>query len=252
MLAGAANFRDLGGIMTADGRRVRSGAIYRSNSFARLTDEDISIIDRIGLKTIIDLRTSGERTRSPSRWTNADVRVVSSKKVDTEMMLAPILLAGDGDEAEWIRRFSEFFAQIPELYADEFAAMFAALAAGETPLLVNCSAGKDRTGVAVILILSALGVDHEVAVADYLLSAERLQGDPAFVEMLSKTVLGSFGKLPPHARAIMLGTHRKHADAAIASVAANHGSIEGYFIERLGLSPEALASMRDRLTETPS
>lgn len=180
------------------------------------------------------------------------MRIVSSGKRDTDTMLAPILEAGDGDEAEWHRRFSQFFAQIPELYAEEFTAMFGSLVAGEIPLLVNCSAGKDRTGVAAMLILAALGVDHEVAIADYLQSGERLRGDPAFVEMLSTTVLDGFGRLPPHARAVMLGTHRQHADAALASVVTGYGSVEGYLIGRLGFSSEALQLMRERLTERVS
>ena len=78
MLTGAANFRDLGGILTVDGRRIRSGMIYRSNSFSRLTEEDIAVVERLGLKTIIDLRTYAERSRSPSRWINDLVNVVSS------------------------------------------------------------------------------------------------------------------------------------------------------------------------------
>ncbi|HYP57995.1 MAG TPA: tyrosine-protein phosphatase [Beijerinckia sp.] len=252
MLTGAANFRDLGGILTVDGRRIRSGMIYRSNSFSRLTEEDIAVVERLGLKTIIDLRTYAERSRSPSRWINDLVNVVSSGKLDTEMMLAPIFEAGDGDEVEWRRRFSEFFAQIPDLYADEFAAMFGALAEGKTPLLVNCSAGKDRTGVAALLILLAVGVDREVAIADYLLSEERLQNDPAFVEMLSATVHDGFSRLPPYARAVMLGTHRQHADAVIGTIGANYGSVEGYLIRRLGFSSEALLLMRERLTEAVS
>jgi len=246
MLTGARNFRDLGGLPAAGGRRVRYGRIYRSSSLARLTDDDVNTIEQLGLRTVIDLRTKAERLRGPSRWGLGVANLVESPKRDTADMLASLLDAG---EVAWRDRFSDFYARIPELYADEYSKMFRALASGNTPLLVNCSAGKDRTGVAVMLVLVTLGVDHESAISDYLLSAERLRGDPGFADMLSTTVAEGFGRLPPEARAVMLGADRAHIETALQAIRDDFGSVPNYLIHRLALSADAIEAMRHHLTE---
>jgi protein-tyrosine phosphatase len=248
MLEGATNFRDLGGMETADGRRIRLGMLYRSNSFARLTPADIVMVERLGLRTIVDLRSVAERRKSPSLWTSTSATILSSPKADTADMLSPIIAMGEGDEGQWRARFSGFFAEIPRLYAQEYGQMFRALAAGGLPMLVNCSAGKDRTGVAILLILTMIGVPPESALADYLLSGERLNGDAAFVDMLTGNVLHGFADLPLAGRQVMLGVHESHARAALSAIAQDHGSVEAYVIEQSGLTRTDIDRIRDDLT----
>jgi protein-tyrosine phosphatase len=249
MLSGARNFRDIGGLPTTKGRRVRYGKIYRSGSLARVTDGDLKAIERLGLRTVVDLRTETERSRGPSRWASSEVNVIESPKRDTADMLAGLLATGDSGHPAWRDRFSAFYASIPELYAGEYSKMFQAIAAGDTPLLVNCSAGKDRTGVAIMFILVALGADHESAISDYMLSEERLRDDPGFTDMLSTMVLEDFNQLSPPARTVMLGTDRAHIEAALQAVAGAYGSVSNYLTERLGMTADALAFMRRHLTE---
>jgi protein-tyrosine phosphatase len=249
MLTGATNFRDLGGLPVAGGRRVRHGRIYRSNNLARLTDDDVSTIEGLGLRTVVDLRTEAERLRNPTRGLWDAVTTVTSAKRDTAEMLASLIGAGEGDDAALLERFSAFYARMPDLYADEYGAMFGALAAGETPLLVNCSAGKDRTGVAVMLIMVALKVDHDAIIADYMLSGARLPSGPGFTDMLSATAAERFGRLSPKARAVMLGVDPGHIEAALEAVRRDYGSAQGYLIDRLGLTADAIRAMRHHLTE---
>ena len=247
MLQGASNFRDLGGMVAAGGKKIRNGVLFRSNSLARVTVQDMSVLDGCEIRTIIDLRSCAERERSPALWQPAAGETLVSAKPDTESILHSVIGDGMGDTEEWRRRFSGFFADIPELYAREYSSMFVALAAGRVPLLVNCSAGKDRTGVAVLLLLTILGVPFKLALKDYLLSADRLNGDTAFVEMLTGKVLHGFANLPSEARAVMLGVHEAHARAALDAVSRNYGSVERYAMERLSLARSDLDLIRSNL-----
>lgn len=191
-LEGAFNFRDLGGLATRDGRRIRPGLLFRSDTLQALTAADVAILrNDLGLGLIVDLRLADEvagEGRGPiAAW--PDVRHLN----------APMAMASiEGVAAD---------AVMPLLYrsclaSDSMVRAIEAVArhAG-TPTLFHCAAGKDRTGLVAAMLLSLAGVDDEAIIADYLQSAsampriiERFRDWPRYRDHMTRT--------PPEAYAV--------------------------------------------------
>ncbi|MEN8162075.1 MAG: tyrosine-protein phosphatase [Myxococcota bacterium] len=174
-LEGAENFRDVGGYPSADGRRVRWGAVFRSDSLATLSEADLSTLDALGLRLVCDFRGDAEVEEEPNLLAGrASVRYWRRPLGDSNVQ-----------PAEWRRRFeSGDFGDIDSGWltrsyrgmidrsAPDLAAVFRRLAAADAvPAVLHCTAGKDRTGVAVALLLLLLGVSRDCVIEDYALTA---------------------------------------------------------------------------------
>ncbi len=164
-LEGAVNFRDLGGYRTSDGRYVRWGMVYRPGDLVSLTARDYEYLERLHIRLVCDVGTDGDRTRSPTRWMGPAPEFLSvpvGKERDVTLTL------------EELKRRLPAAAQDYDQYAVGYAAQFGAilrrLAAGDLPAVEHCSSGKDRSGVFSAVLLTALGVDRETVVQDYLLT----------------------------------------------------------------------------------
>ena len=170
--AGATNFRELGGYPADEGKTVRWGQIWRGVCTARLTDPaDRARLDALGLRLILDLRSTAEAQAEPD-YVPDGARLVQICALcgddGHEISFAP----GDIERMMHTAREGEnilyrMYRQM--LFGNKaFKELFRALEAGETPILFHCSAGKDRTGVAAMLILLALGASDETICADFV------------------------------------------------------------------------------------
>jgi protein-tyrosine phosphatase len=234
--AGTANFRDLGGLPTEDGGRIRPGLLFRSDTLEELTADDVDVlVRRLGLHLVVDLR-------------------------------APEEVAGEGRgllEAEPVRHVnlalhSRDQRPIPDLTADTLVQHYlgylavSAAAAGEAfrlladeglPAVVHSAAGKDRTGVMAGLVLRAVGVPADVVAQDYARSAEAV---PAIIARLRR--------LPAYADRIDLLPPEVHECRAetmaefLRAVDEQYGSVAG-FLRAAGLEDEVVERLRDRLVE---
>jgi protein-tyrosine phosphatase len=246
-LIGAPNFRDFGGFVTVDGRRVRRGLLYRSERLSRLSDTDLEQLRPLGINLICDLRSEHERMRSPSRWPqgheperldlrlNADLRAGNLALRD--QIVADPSLAG-------VRRVMlDTYRMLPVNAAKGLGQLFERLAAGAAPVLIHCTAGKDRTGFICASIQHALGVPREDIVADYLLSAERID-----IAALAQVTREMVGELEPEAAAAVNGVAAEYLDAAYASAAAQFGSFDGY-LEWVGVDRKLRQQLQSKLLE---
>jgi protein-tyrosine phosphatase len=254
-LAGGCNLRDVGGLATADGRRVRRGRLLRSGVLTRLTPAAVQALQALPVRAVCDLRRTEERARHPNPSFGPQVRRF---EWDTGLATSPIR-----DEA-FIRSESveaargamvEMYRRIPFVLQSRLAGAFAALAhAGDGATIVHCSAGKDRTGVAIALILESLGVAREHVVADYVRTREvvdlrrELFGDDATGAGLAANA-GPFRALPRYALDAVLDAHPDYVLAALDAVEERHGSVEHYLLDELGLAPALLVDLRERLLE---
>jgi len=170
-LAGAFNFRDLGGYPTADGRLTRWGLAFRSDALQELTIDDLVVLRDLGLRTVVDLRTVTELERhgrgllieEPVRHVHLSVLPVESG----ESVAAPPPLGGD---------LAERYLWYLEVGTPSLAASLRLLAdPAARPLVFHCAAGKDRTGVLSALVLSCLGVGRDAIVDDYVQTAAGLE-----------------------------------------------------------------------------
>ena len=165
------NFRDLGGLSTTDGRRVRSGLVYRCEGPASFQDSHGSALRGLKLGMVCDLRSAAERTAAPNGWCDDQTRLLDfdmSQDLRARGADGWAALRADPSEQGARRAMTANYAAMPAALAPFMPALFGALAERRTPLLIHCTAGKDRTGVAIALLLLALGVARDEMLADYL------------------------------------------------------------------------------------
>jgi protein-tyrosine phosphatase len=241
-LRGAANFRDIGGYRTANGQSVRWGVVYRSNSLSGLTPADMARVQSLGLQSLIDFRTQTERQAAPDRWAERPAFVYESDKASPASSVGPIF-AQAKTSADAKAAVAEFYTRMPDIYRREYAALFTELAKGGEPLVMHCTAGKDRTGVATALLLSVLGVPRDTVVTDYTLTAKLLPTPPASLPGSGKT----FSTLTPEACAALWDADPSYINAALDSVDKEYGSVDNYVTRGLGLGPDQLAAIRHNL-----
>ncbi len=170
-LAGASNFRDLGGYPTTDGGITRWGQLFRSDTLHELTEADVELLRAVGLASVIDLRTATELERSGRGLLGKEgmaylhASVLREEGGESVAVPAP----SDDDQAE---RYLWYLDVGRRALAD---ALTMVADPGNRPLVFHCAAGKDRTGVLAALILDILGVEHSVIVDDYVITATRLE-----------------------------------------------------------------------------
>ena len=212
-LSGIKNARDLGGIPTDSGAVVRPLRLLRTARLHNATDEDRAWLASIGLRTVVDLRQPFEIRAWPDSLGDLAVQTVN---------VAPSL------DSEGTGTFFELYLAWLDESGPAFADAVRALARpGALPALVHCTAGKDRTGVLVAMVLDVLGVGEKAIVADYMLSHERLSADPGDV-IYQHTITEDL------------------ITGSLAHVRERFGSAEGYLLAH-GVSGEELAALRTGL-----
>ncbi len=248
-LDGPVNFRDLGGYETADGRSVRWGCVYRSDSLESLTASDIARVEELGVRLVCDLRRDEERATAPSRFLgHPDVQIehlpIGGIAAETKNM-AGRMMRGEIPEVS-VDTMAEVYLRILDLHPDSFGEVVRRAAdPSSLPMVVHCTAGKDRTGVACALLLGTLGVDEEMIAADYeLTTGFHSEAKIAEVRPQLEAAGIEFAKVEAYwaaPRAVMA--------AALAGIRARWGGIEDYLLGPAGLSPEALDKLRLNLLD---
>ena len=254
-LEGTTNTRDIGGYLTDDMRTIRAGQIIRSEKLSRLTADDFQKLEDIGVKTVIDLRTDREVEKSPTAWQGDN---------PPEIHHLPIF----GDDSDWYRaqsrmmnknRFSEEqslghmvegYRMIAEVGSPAYSeVMDLVLDESNWPILIHCSAGKDRSGIAVALIQEALGVDRETIMEEYLLTNEVGHSQKKAELMARESKRYSRTGRGPSAEAWypIVGVRAEMLEKFYASVDEEYGSMEAYLNE-IGLDLEAREGLKASLT----
>ena len=177
-LSGASNFRDLGGYPTSDGRTVRWRQIFRSNHLGHLTDDDVAVLRELGVRSAFDFRGTEERTAALCGMPEITVH---SLPVEPTVVAALRAIAAAGtplstDHAVEVMRDS--YSGYVQNNTQHFRTLFAHLLEDRAPLVIHCTAGKDRTGFACALILHTLGVSEDIISEDYLLTNRFYRRDP--------------------------------------------------------------------------
>lgn len=249
-IPGARNLRDMGGYPAADGRKVRRGVLLRGGHLGGVAAEHHPLLQDLGLAAIVDLRTTEEReglpfpadlTNSVDYWT----RDYNLSRGDIVAMLRDPATQRDDMWQRMIANYRRF----PQEQHEGIGAVLRLLTRGRVPLLVNCTAGKDRTGVTAAIVLSALGVPREIVRADYALTEEL--HDPAG-QLFHVDPDGPFAYLLEVDREVwktMMRSAPEFIDAMLDGIDADHGGIEAYLAQAHGIGPEQLAAMRGHLLE---
>ncbi len=262
-LTGVKNARELGGFKTTDGRTVKSGKLLRTGKLVKATDEDKQkLVDTYHLTKDIDFRFDAEIAKDPDptlpgvEYYNFPAVGISMIDLTSEegqgytkdalnslikmdkdgnlinsyykMMYRSLYVTDDG-----LNAYRNFFQQL--------------LAANGNTVLWHCSAGKDRTGNAAMLLLIALGVDKETAIQDYLLTNDYVAADKkaAYDKYYEKThnekIAQDFASDP--------GVKRAWIEESFKTIEKYYGSVNGYLHKALGLTDDDIAKLRAAYTE---
>lgn len=243
-LEGGINFRDLGGYPTRDGRQVRWGRVYRSGSFSRLTPVDLDAIAQLDIKLICDLRSPEEIRRAPEALPNITHDAMSIEADDGVLARVRALLFDRRNlSALMMRAYTEVMLK---RNGQIFGGIFRRLAdAANLPLLIRCTAGKDRTGVSVALLLMALGVDDETVIADYSLSNLYYEDFQAFAAAAIKP-LGFMGLSVDDMQPLLVADPNTLSHM-LTHLYSTYGSVEAYLHERAGVDAALLGTVRENL-----
>jgi protein-tyrosine phosphatase len=250
-LQGADNFRSLKDMPTRSGRRIGDHSLLRADQLHRLTADDWQKLQRLGLKSVCDLRSEGERERYPSCLPESAIQqfhleVIGDVRADRRI----VAMLADNPVAEGARDMMlEVYRRLPEMLAPRLSELFKLFSESSPSVLIHCAAGKDRTGVAVMLLLHALGVAPEHIMADYLRSARRFsQLDAARQEAMSHRVSRMAGA-PVSESAIdaVLDARPEYLNAAYAVIDSEYGGLDCYVQRFGGLSQEGFQALRHTL-----
>jgi protein-tyrosine phosphatase len=246
VLEGGINFREIGGYPAAHGKRVKNGQLFRSGTTDALTANDRASLAKLAIRTVVDLRSNEERLELPHGLKDdvgVDYRAYDHDRRGGNLLRLldrPNLQAVDLENA-MLHMYRHLAYEFAEVYRD----LFQTIAKGPVPLVFNCAAGKDRTGVAAALLLSAIGVSWEDIVEDYLLTRQFV---PAIVRKFSSSTLGGkIGRFDPCVVAPVFEVRPSYLITMREAVTARSGSIDEYLRIDLGLDLGLLKKLRQQL-----
>jgi protein-tyrosine phosphatase len=251
-LQGGRNFRDLGGYIGTGGKAVKWGRIYRSGVMSSLTRPDVAYLASLGISVVCDLRSAQERSREPSMLIGDErVKIMSH---DYELASSMSRLTQSTTRAQAIEAFSDAYLNFATILKPQYTDMFASLVDSDAPFALNCSAGKDRTGVGSALILSVLGVDRASVIADYGLT-ETYTPVSFYMNLMrtpqegastreTATQANPYTRLPPEVSSVILGSVPEVMRLTLARMDREFGGPVELAKQRFGLTDAGIAKMR--------
>ncbi|MDT9694917.1 tyrosine-protein phosphatase [Streptomyces sp. P17] len=250
-LAAVRNFRDVGGLPTTDGRRIRHGVLYRSGHLAHATEQDAAFLGSLGLHTVFDFRNAADQKLEGPDVDLPGVRNVNLPLTDPADGAEFWKMVRDG-EIEQLReiladgkaanRMIESYRTIVKERTAEHSQVLHALAEDSVPALMHCAAGKDRAGLSIAVTLLALGVEREAILADYLESNAKHRRykvqrnntyTPEVMELLSP----------------LFDARAEYLTAAFDTIEATWGGVGTYLEQGLRVTPEIRERLRERLLD---
>lgn len=244
-LNGASNFRDLGGIPTTEGRFVKWGKLFRSNRLSDLSKSDLAFLEDLKLKIVADFRYDVEVEKHPDLVPNGATYYqypIGDKEGTRYLEMKRKVRAG-----VTAPEVKEMFVGIMEEFAKEgtvfFAPVFDHLLAEEVPLVFHCTGGKDRTGYMSAMILSALGVDRETIMKEYLMSNYYRYEDNR-----SNYRKGLLVGIDREVLATGFLVKKAYMNKVWEVIDEEYGGTQNYLEKRFGLTPDKIARLKELYT----
>lgn len=247
---GGCNFRDIGGYRTEQGSSTRWGKVYRAGVLTYFTDDDHAPLTSLQVRAICDLRRAEEREREPTRWPHANINALFWDDGIVTPSIRGLAADRPKNAQGMFDSMIALYRALPEWMGPRIGGMFAAIAAGDVPMVVHCAAGKDRTGIAVAVLLRSLGVPEETIIEDYLLT--NTSGN--FEEFIRSRHQAHLGVTDTHTPLLSMPEDMRRvlfsADAAFLHAAFEQiGDVEAYLAKTAGVSAQAQERVRAALLD---
>ena len=252
-LSGVRNFRDFGGYASRYGGQIKRGQLYRSGHYAEATPEDVAKVEALGIHVQADLRRPDERERQVGRW-SAPRTITSDDGREHESPHVQFLRQVEADAAAADDWMNDYYATAPFKAHHQalFRDWFVHLPDVETgsAALVNCAAGKDRTGILCALTHHILGVSEQDIRSDYELTNTAVDIDARLPEATEffNDMLGK--EYEPDVYRPFMGVRGRYLDTAVTVINDKHGSIDAYLAEALGVGGAEQDRLRILLLES--
>ena len=244
------NIRDLGGLVGFEGKKVKSGRIYRGGLLATVNDEDIKIINSLHLTDIIDFRGNDEFIIRP------DYPFVGVNMHNYPMMVEDVSkknsLNEDSNLLWFLKDHTDGFNHMYKVYGDFVSSkignsalrkFFRVIQNNPTGVFYfHCSQGKDRAGIAAYLLEIALGVSKEDARADYMRSNEAMVGRvERYIEELKDKSF--FNEDYKKSLFDVFSTKHEYLNHALEVIDEKYGNIENYLTRELKVDLKKLRAL---------
>jgi len=235
---GSINLRDFGGYRAFDGAEIRRGCLFRSGAMVNLTANGLAQFKMLDITTICDLRREEEVSMSPTPAVLDPHRHHIPISTASTMALRASLRDKKQNAEHRAVHMRAMTEELARHHHDEYRRLFECLLGTKGGFLLHCSAGKDRTGFGVAMILLALGVPRQVVVQDYLLTnkAECLRG--FMVDRMGST-------LDTESLEVLMGVRADYLDGALNVVEEDFGSVEDY-LDSIGVTPNKRTALKAR------
>ena len=233
LLQGASNFRDVGGYLTSNGQRVRRGQVFRSDHLAGLSDADVALLQAMGVGHSLDFRGVAEYTATPYDIPGVERVALTIEPTVIARMQALVAQGIVPTTEETVELMRETYRDFVNHNAGTYGRFIKHLLEQPTPQVFHCTAGKDRTGFAAALLLSALGVDRTTIEHDYLLTNQLYKRDPRLE-----------GQGHPHVMQVLWQVQPAFLHAAFEVVDAQHGGMQDYLQGAVGLSTQEMDELK--------
>lgn len=247
-LQGGINFRDLGGHLGADNKRVKHQRLYRSGSLSRLTSQDCEALEALSIRHIHDYRDLPESKQDRDVvWRGATYECCPANP-DTHAVKTP---GHDFYADETLRaiphNFMETLYQKLPFGNQAYKRLFERVESlDDGGLVQHCAVGKDRTGVGSALLLLALGVNKDAVVEDYLRTEQTLR---PFREQILGRVESKLSNLGLERLHYVMSVREHFLQTAFDEIQNRYGSLERYFVSEFSLTPERLVNLRSKFLE---
>nr|WP_237756160.1 tyrosine-protein phosphatase [Furfurilactobacillus siliginis] len=242
------NFRDLGGYQTNDGHVTQWQRAVRSAMLKSLSREDLALLSQYGVHTIIDFRTNKELLQAPDRvpagakdYHNSILAIDDTRSSATREELREDLSEPGYGYRQMIQTYHEMIAD--DFSQQAYRNFFDYLIANQNgAVLFHCTAGKDRTGLGAIMLLSALDVPQETILADYMLTLQT--SAPVLAENIKRLEAEGASQAVRDNVSALWTVSEDYFNAAMEEVQAQAGDMQHYLHDKIGLDDAKIAELR--------
>lgn len=227
------NFRDVGGYYTNDGHQIRWGKLYRSGTLSRMSEKDENELNKLGIKTILDIRSFDSKKSFPKGFL-ADKNYVRLPIGDNGFeFISPKIMENRFLRGDAVIFTQDTYRSFTDKYTEQLASFFDYLCdENNYPIAFNCYLGKDQSGIATYLLLRVLDVPSEIAEEDYLLSNIGVKR-PLFIDRAEE-----ISESKQEIITMLSNTDLLYLKYGLSCIRKKYGSLDEYMLNDLKLTPE--------------